>query len=145
HARRILQERGLDEESRGFLAHLAFDGPLPRANGLGGEEATQPELAVPTRLRGLWMHHATGRLDHDHGAGGPADGSEDIRAWTIQLACEDKDPSSATLATMAELAKSDPSPVVRLYLASALQRIPAEKRWDILAGLLSHAEDAEDH
>ena len=58
---------------------------------------------------------------------------------------EDKDPSPATLATMASLAKSDPSPVVRLYLASALQRLPLEKRWDILAGLTQHAEDADDH
>ena len=50
----------------------------------------------------------------------------------------------ATLEKFAEMAKSDPSPVVRLYLASALQRMPAEKRWPILEGLLTHAEDADD-
>ena len=42
-----------------------------------------------------------------------------------------------------ELAKK--SPVVRLYLASAVQRLPVEQRADILAGLLSHSEDATDH
>ena len=35
--------------------------------------------------------------------------------------------------------------MVRLYLASALQRLPLENRWDILAGLVGHAEDAADH
>ncbi|MBC9868971.1 MAG: c-type cytochrome, partial [Opitutae bacterium] len=44
-----------------------------------------------------------------------------------------------------ELAKSDPSPVVRLYLASALQRTPKARVWDMAAGLLSHAGDADDH
>jgi hypothetical protein len=31
-----------------------------------------------------------------------------------------------------------------LYLASALQRIPLESRWEILAGMASHSEDAGD-
>ena len=43
------------------------------------------------------------------------------------------------------MAKSDPSPVVRLYLASALQRLPVADRWDILDGLWTHGEDAGDH
>jgi hypothetical protein len=34
--------------------------------------------------------------------------------------------------------------LVRLYLASALQRAPAAKRWEILAGLMAHEEDAGD-
>ncbi len=68
-----------------------------------------------------------------------------IRAWTIQLAIEEQTPASSILAKWAELARSDPSPVVRLYLASGLQRLPLEQRRDILAGLVSHAEDAADH
>ena len=43
------------------------------------------------------------------------------------------------------MAKTDKSPVVRLYLASALQRMPFEQRWPILAALSQHAEDAEDN
>jgi hypothetical protein len=34
---------------------------------------------------------------------------------------------------------------VRLYLASAAQRIEIPKRWPVLRGLASHAEDASDH
>src|SRR5207302_10881746 len=51
----------------------------------------------------------------------------------------------ASLKTFAKLARTDPSPVVRLYLSSALQRLPLERRWGILEGLLAHSEDATDH
>jgi hypothetical protein len=63
----------------------------------------------------------------------------------IQFACEDKKPSEALLKEFARLAKEDPSPVVRLYLASACQRLSAEQRLPILENLLAHAEDADDH
>ena len=43
------------------------------------------------------------------------------------------------------MANQDSSPVVRLYLASAMQRMSLENRWDIASGLITHAEDADDH
>ena len=66
-------------------------------------------------------------------------------AWTIQLACEDKKPSDALLKEFARMAREDKSPVVRLYLASACQRLTVEQRLPILEALLAHAEDAKDH
>lgn len=35
--------------------------------------------------------------------------------------------------------------MVRLYLASALQRVPAARRWEVLEGLAAREEDAGDH
>ena len=49
------------------------------------------------------------------------------------------------LSKLAEMAKSDSSPVVRLYLASGAIRLPVADRWDIVEGLLTHVEDAKDH
>ena len=46
---------------------------------------------------------------------------------------------------MQELAREDPSPVVRRFVASALQRVSPEDRWHILMELLTHPEDAADH
>ena len=68
-----------------------------------------------------------------------------VRAWAIQLLCEDSAPAAPALEKFATLAKSDRSPVVRLYLASALQRLPHEKRWPIAEALAAHREDAADH
>ena len=45
-----------------------------------------------------------------------------IRSWAIQLLCEDFKPGNAALKKFASMAASDSSPVVRLYLAAALQR-----------------------
>ncbi|HEX3314032.1 MAG TPA: family 16 glycoside hydrolase, partial [Gemmataceae bacterium] len=58
---------------------------------------------------------------------------------------ETKEASPTLLAKMAELADKDDSAVVRLYLASALQKLPLEARPAILKGLVRHAEDADDH
>ena len=128
HARRILQERGENSKLHEPLAKLAFEHALERR-----------------RLRGLWALHATGGLNEARIARGLKNESPYVRAWTIQLALENKTPSPATLKTLAELAVSDPSPVVRLYLASAAGRLPLGQRGPIVAGLVRHAQDAADH
>ena len=61
-----------------------------------------------------------------------SDPNEYIRAWTIQLACEDKKPSDALLKEFARMAREDQSPIVRLYLASALQRLARWQSWSRL-------------
>ena len=43
------------------------------------------------------------------------------------------------------MARDDDSAVVRLYLAAALQRIAATRRWPIARELMQHGEDAGDH
>jgi putative membrane-bound dehydrogenase-like protein len=97
------------------------------------------------QLRALWALHITQNLpalrllpllDHPEPF---------IRGWAIQLLGEDKSFSRETLAKLASLAEKDPSPVVRLFLASALQRMPLADRWPIAENLLAHAEDAKDH
>jgi putative heme-binding domain-containing protein len=67
-----------------------------------------------------------------------------IRAWTIQLATEEKTPARRILSRFSELARKDSSPMVRLYLASAAQRLPAQERWEIVAGLVARSEDIAD-
>jgi putative membrane-bound dehydrogenase-like protein len=128
HARRLLQERGGSPAVYEALDRIAFT------------------HADPTRrLRGLWALHVTGGLTDERVAKGLADAEPFVRAWTVQLALEGGKATPDLLRKLADLARHDPSPVVRLYLASGLQRLPHEQRWDILDGLLAHAEDAADH
>ena len=67
-----------------------------------------------------------------------------MRAWTVQLALESRAPARELVDALARLAARDPSPIVRLYLASGLQRLPVEQRLGIARGLVSRAEDAQD-
>jgi putative heme-binding domain-containing protein len=49
-----------------------------------------------------------------------------------------------TVSEFENVAINDPSPIVRLYLASALQRLNLKDRWKIAENLLAHSEDATD-
>ena len=73
------------------------------------------------------------------------DHDQHIRAWAIQLLCEDSSPSPKTLDTLLARAEVDESSVVRLYLASALQRIPDDWRFSIASKLVQHEADIDDH
>jgi len=105
------------------------------------------------RLRALWALHVTDRFKDRPGFNGSSalvrfilnNKDEHIRAWAIQLLCEDGNPSEGALKRFAVLAEKDPSPVVRLYLAAALQRLTFDQRWPILEALSKHGEDVEDN
>lgn len=132
HARRLLQERSahgkVDAAIRAQLAAIA-----------------QRDAPLPQRLRALWALHSTGGLSEEMIRAGLGDPDARFRAWTIQLALEEHPAGTWLLEKMASMAHRDPSPVVRLYLASALQRLEPDQRWEIAAGLVSHGEDATDH
>jgi putative heme-binding domain-containing protein len=97
------------------------------------------------KLRALWALHVTKNLPADRLLPLLDHPEPYIRGWAIQLLGEDHSVGPAALKKFAALAVSDPSPVVRLYLAAALQRIPLAERWPIAAGLLAHPEDTADH
>ncbi len=130
-ARRLLQERALAGNDLGE-ANLALREIL----------TANPE--VSRRLRALWALYATGGLDEATAHGLLNDSNEHIRAWGIRLLCDGKEPAPATLTRFAELAKTDPSPKVRLSLASVLQRLPLDRRWAVAEPLASHREDISD-
>ena len=96
------------------------------------------------RLRAMWALHVTGEWTADALIQTLSDGDEYVRAWAIQLLCENKSPSDIALQKFAQMSREDRSPIVRLYLASALQRLAAAARWPIASELMTHAEDADD-
>ena len=53
--------------------------------------------------------------------------------------------SAALLPTLCQLAERDASGLVRLTLASTLQRLPVSKRIELASALVQRAEDADDH
>jgi putative membrane-bound dehydrogenase-like protein len=96
------------------------------------------------RLRALWCLHVISGLDEADMLELLKDRDAILRGWAIQLLCENKKPSAAARGEFARMAREDKSPIVRMYLASGMTRTPIAQRAEILAGLLSHAEDATD-
>ncbi len=131
--------------ARGILHERAVKGQVTEETHvqLWTQFKQQPDPG--RKLRALWALHVTGGVSQKHLTGMLNHSQEYIRAWAIQLLCEDMNPGKAALDQFVTLATSDPSPVVRLYLASALQRIPEPYVWRVARGLMTRAEDVGDH
>jgi putative heme-binding domain-containing protein len=127
-SRLLLQERGPDPTVHAALLKIVRENP-----------------DVTRKLRALWALHVTRGLNGTLALELLKSSEAYVRGWTIQLLSEDKNPSPALVTAFAALAKTDPSPIVRRFLASAARRIDVTQRWGIVEALLQHGEDAEDH
>ena len=131
HARMILAERA-QRGAVGAETHQMLHSML-REN---------PETS--RRLRALWALSVTSGLDAKHLRLLLQDSDEHLRSWAVRLIGDAAPVASKLAERLAELARDDPSPLVRVTLASVLQRLPLHQRWPIVEGLVSHAEDADD-
>jgi putative membrane-bound dehydrogenase-like protein len=130
-ARRLLQERA---------ANRALDTiAVGRARAL-----LETQDDEPLALAGLWTLHVTGNLMEDDYQKAISHPSDFVRAWAAQLATESRHRLQVSAGVFQELAENDPSPTVRLALASVLPMLAPDTRWQVGAALAEHGEDADD-
>jgi putative membrane-bound dehydrogenase-like protein len=140
HAQRILQERGPGQISAD--ADRLLRDYVNGAAALLKREKSPDDLI---QLRALWTAWLRGSLGPEHLFNQFGNANEYIRAWAIQLSLESEKFFPEASKEFIRLAREDKSPVVRLYLASAVQRLPIENRWEVLEALSQRAEDVNDH
>ncbi len=132
HARRI-------QHARGAGAQL----PPRTRDTLAAMFVEQPD--VSRKLRALWALYVTGEIeDVSQALLLFATNEEWVRSWAVRLALEDRAAGDSVRESLLHLAQTDSSPVVRLALASGLQRLPPAERWPLAMALASHGEDASD-
>ncbi len=133
HARRLLHEQATAKK-------------LPDSFLKSVHEEFANAKDLKTRLRLLWTLHVIQPqgLAENFVTQLLKDKEPYVRGWAIQLSLEDQTISPMLLKAFIELAKADTSPVVRLFLASALQRLPLASRWELAETLLGRLEDAND-
>ena len=147
---RMARRELVDRSSRGEKLDEAIE-------GLRGLFAKSVDPTI--KLRALWSLHALGAVDaptlrkllrHDH---------EVLRVWAIRLLTDRMPLDTVTsrrpkvetqapadlLDEFARMAREDKSGLVRLVLASTLQRLPVAQRPTLAAPLLARKEDATDH
>lgn len=131
-ARRILQERAADgHDMKAVHAQLL--------------NLFENQKDVTGQLRAMWALFVTG------GAAKPwlvqqlSHPSEHARTWAIRFLTDAGAPSADVLAQFVRMARKDDSALVRLFLASTLQRLQPGNRIPLAAALLARAEDASDH
>ena len=147
HGRTLLQSRAASGKLNSMLVHKQLEKLFLKAKTSG------------KTLRAMWALQVTDGLDTNRLSRLLEHDDEYVRAWAIQFLLDNsqvnafQDARDAKKATVSPailkkwevMSRSDSSPVVRLYLASAVQRLPYDDRWPILTGLASHAEDVKDN
>ncbi len=127
HSRRLLQERGGNAEVHAGLWKIFNENP-----------------DVTRKLRTLWALHVTGGINEKQAEELLDHANEYVRSWAIQLIAENKKVPAGAQRRFESMAKRDTSALVRLYLASALQRMSPDQRWEMVRNLGTHEEDAAD-
>ena len=159
-------------QARLELAARAEDG---RGFGAAREqlrELFRKQRDVVVKLRAFWSLYTIGAADEAFLHAQLRHSNEHVRAWAIRFLTDSwpldtvmsqrpvgkseiRNPkseieqslvtSAAVLAELVRVARTDTSGLVRLALASTLQRLPVLQRGDLAAALLAHKEDADDH
>lgn len=128
HARRVLQERA----ASGMDLNLTHKTLL---------HAFETRREIPQKLRAMWALGVSGGATKEWLGNQLNHPNEHVRTWAVRFLSEGNPPASR----LAELARNEASSLVRLAIASALQRLPVDQRADVASGLLSHKKDADDH
>jgi putative membrane-bound dehydrogenase-like protein len=116
-----------------------------------------PNLAPKEMVRTIWLLYALDAVPSETVLSLLDDDDEHLRAWGLRLLTDfwpidtvngkvratEIDLVAAN--RLVEMARADQSGLVRLVLASTLQRLPTASRPALAAALLSHDEDANDH
>jgi putative heme-binding domain-containing protein len=111
---------------------------------------------TPIRLRAMWGLYALNKLISESYLDDP---NENIRAWLIRLMVDEQPIDTLfgprekehysiepeIVQKLVQQAITDESGLVRLTLASALQRLPIELRGDLAQALAFRSEDKKDH
>ena len=131
HARRLLQERAARGDD---LAEA-----IQQLRQIYGKQND-----VTRRLRAMWALYSIDAVDEGWLVEQLNEPNEHLRSWAVRLLVDSSPPGRRAIARMTELAANDPSGLVRLYLASALQQLALPDRWPIAEALSQHVQDAED-
>ena len=131
HARRVLHERA--------VAGQNMDSATKALLKIFSENPS-----VPKKLRALWCLYVIDSIDDIALAKLLSHESENVRAWAIRLINDDRKISPEIITLLNDLAVKEKSSLVRLHLASQLQRLSLKDRSGILLSLVKYEEDKND-
>jgi len=99
---------------------------------------------VRKRLRAMWCLYLTGQIDRRWLAEQLRDKSEHIRAWSVKLLADGTAIHQDVFPALVSQAVGEKSGLVRLYLASAMQKLPYTERWLLAKYLCGRPADEGD-
>jgi putative membrane-bound dehydrogenase-like protein len=137
-----------DDEWQARMIRLILAERASTGDNLRQETATLKWLVAEadgkTQMRALWTVHAIGAADEAWLAGLLKHDREAVRSAAIRMLGDVGVSSKKTLDRLAVMAHADPSGLVLTYLASLLQRLPHEQRWELASGLVAQKKYNDD-
>ena len=124
-ARRVLHERSVNRTLDLNAVH-----PILRK--------LQESSETRVRLRGFWAADLCGLVDQETRFHALNDWSPHIRAWALPRP-DDQRIGQGLRERLTKMAWEEESLIVRRHLASLLQRLHPDDRWEIAEGLISHS------
>ena len=131
HARRVLQER-------------AAAGKLAKATVEELRRLVKMTEDVRWKLRLVWALHAVGGLTDADLAPLLGHADENIRLWAVMLAAEPKEPTKTATDGLVRLAAQEESEFVLVFLAGAIQRLPAKEATALAKALVGRVVPEDD-
>ena len=144
HARRILQERSSQQAQQG------------QAGKLIRERLENGRLTEVQTLRYIWTLYGMGQLSEEDLIRWSHHPLETVRMWAVKLLFDQGQPNGfgenglesvvrlGLSGRMIEMAYGDPSPRVRLAIASVMQKMSLPNRWMLAETLVKHPSLLED-
>lgn len=134
----------LVRQSRRVLAERAVAGDDLRAAHRTLQRMFGDETDPGRKLRALWCLYVTGGIDQARLVQLLADENEHLRVWGVRLLVDRGQVDPPVIDAFPALAKRETSGLVLTYLASTLERLPAESRFRLAEALSQHTEFADD-
>ncbi len=131
-ARRLLQER--------FHAGADLDAARERLLAILDDASASAAL----RLKAVWSLHSSGGLGEERLTQLLSDENEHARSWAVRLIGEDGTPTDAQQKRIEDMAESDASPLVKLYIASTMPRFAEALQWRLAERLILNSGYEDD-
>ena len=130
-ARRVLMERAVAGQDMSKTVQSLLT--------LGGERTPEQELRV------MWTAYCLGHQDEGWLLDYLNHPDEHVQSWAVRLLCDRHgELSERTIKAFKYRAEFAKSGLLRLYLASAMQRMPLEDRFDVAIDLSHYEQDTTD-
>lgn len=126
-------------EARRLLAERRDASVIP-----GLKSLLQNDRDETLALRDLWVLYVSGGLDDSTALGLLEHTVAAVRRWTVRLLGDERRMTPSLAATLVELARNDPDPLVRSQLAASCQRWDTSEALPILDRLMRRSEDRSD-
>ena len=141
HARRILHER--------YPEGAWKNGEKPSNELLEWyRDMIQSSISTPdveVRLKLFWtLHEMNALAGKSYVNRMVRDTSPNVNAWSVRLGLEKASQNEELRIAISFLAEKSESPIVRRAIASALQKLPAGNRVEVLKAMIQYSEDATD-